>query len=86
MSVESRVRRNKNGDPVLVITVIGVADMYRIGEVFTRQQTDFVPIARRVMRYLYRYLGRPRFVALDESMNSGRVLKGKWHSRPRRDK
>lgn len=86
MSVESRIRRDKGGDPVLVITVTGVADVYRIGEVFTRQQTDFVSIAQRVMRYLYRQLGRSRFTALDESMNSGMMLKGKWHSRPRRDK
>jgi len=83
MAVTSRIRRNKGGDPVLTITVTGVFDVYRLGEVFTRQQTDFAPIAERAMRYLWRRLGRDRFVAFDLSMNGGKVYRGGWW-RPRR--
>jgi hypothetical protein len=73
MSAEYRRTRNKHGDPVLVITVTGWHDIFRLNWNLLHAQCEFSASARQTFRWMRRCLGAKRYDAFDQSMTGGKT-------------
>ena len=60
MSTRKRMSRNEHGEPVLVITVEGHSDIYRLARGMETLQVEFCDLGRRILAGLDRH--RPGLV------------------------
>lgn len=58
MSLTRRVRTGRGGEPILVIEVRGVDDVYRLARHLELGQCEFADLAVKVLRWQKRKLGR----------------------------
>lgn len=82
MSAEFKHSRNKHGDPVLTITVVGFHDIFRLQWNLLHAQVEFSAAARKSFQWMRRSLGAARYDAFDQSMTGGKTKR--YAIRPRR--
>lgn len=73
MSAEYRRTRNQHGDPVLIITVTGSHDIFRLNWNLLHAQCEFSAEARGTYRWLRRVMGAGPFDYLDKSLTGGKA-------------
>ena len=81
MSTITKRSRDKNGDPVLTITVTGFHDIFRLSWNLLHAQVEFSAEARRTFQWIRRSLGASRYDTFDQSMTGGKTIA---YSIPRR--
>jgi hypothetical protein len=73
MAVEKRLSRDKFGQPVLTVRVVGAHDIYRLSRHLLYGQVEFGELGQRALRSLRRQMGRARY-ALMEDYFAGRAF------------
>lgn len=73
MSTEYKRTTNHHGDQVLVITVTGWHDIFRLSYSLLHAQVEFSAAARDTFRWLRRRLGADAFDRVDQSLTGGKV-------------
>ena len=73
MSVAYTRGRNEHGDGVLIITVTGWHDIYRLTFNHLNAQSEFFEGACKTFKWMRRAVGAPNFDALDKSLTGGRA-------------
>lgn len=68
MSIEKRVTKSSDGEPVLTVTVRGVDDVFRFAWHMMHGQCEFADKGRLTMRSLRRQIGASYFTAMSRRM------------------
>lgn len=82
MAAEFKHSRNRHGDPVLTITVVGWHDIFRLQWNLLHAQCEFSEAARKSFQWMRRCLGPARYDAFDQSMTGGKTRR--YSIRPKR--
>lgn len=83
--IESRIRKNKDGEPVWTFKVTGYHDMFRLAFALGHCQVEFLAEGIKAFRYIRRRWSRAAFAEFDRRMTGGKVVEYGWGTRPRRE-
>ena len=74
-------KRNEHGDPVLVITITGWHDIFRLNWNLLHAQCEFSAAARKTFQWMRKSIGAKRYDEFDQSMTGGKTRR--YAIRPR---
>lgn len=75
--------RNEHGDPVLIITVTGWHDIFRLNWNLLHAQVEFSAAASKTFQWMRRSIGAAHYDAFDQSMTGGKTRR--YSIRPKRE-
>lgn len=83
--IEQEIRQNGEGEPVMVLTVTGGKEIFRLSHHLMQGQIEFGDLARDAFVWLRRRWGIRAFRQVDQEMTGGFVVKHGWHLPARGD-